>query len=347
MSVALAQPAPRTVRSLGLALPIVLVGLLTAMTLLAQIPAFARYEAAMTEMLIRVVVVVGIYSFVGTSGILSFGNIGFMCIGAYGTAWATTQPVWKEIMLPALPVILQAHSYHWLVGVALGALLASAVALVVGIGILRLSGASATIGTFAFLMIVNSLYSNWEELTAGTSSVVGIPAEMTTLRALLFATVAIVVVAAFQASRVGLMLKASRDEPVAAAAIGVRIFWVRLAAFVLSAAICGMAGALYAHFLGFLSPDSLYMTMTFITLAMLIIGGMQSLSGAVVGVIAVTVVIELLRALEGGIALGSLRFSAPAGVQELGLAVMLTMTLVLRPRGLLNGREITELGKDG
>lgn len=344
MTMAIPAPAARVFPNQAVWLPLALIALLAAITLVGQFPMFARYELALTEMLIHVVAVVGIYLFVGTSGILSFGHIGFMCIGAYGTAWATTQPMWKELMLPALPAILQAHSYHWLVGVALGAVLAAGVALVIGLGILRLSGASATIASFAFLMIVNSLYSNWEELTAGTSSVVGIPSEITPLRALIFAAVAVVVAAAFQASRTGLMLKASRDEPVAAAAIGVRIFHTRLAAFVLSAAVCGLAGALYAHFLGFLSPDSLYMTMTFITLAMLIIGGTSSLSGAVVGVIAVTLVTEILRALEGGFMIGTTRIAAMAGVQELGLAAMLTLTLVLKPRGLMGGREITELG---
>ncbi len=345
MSISYPGRATRIFASPGVALPLALIAIMAVVTLIAQLPIFARYELALTEMLIRVVAVVGIYLFVGTSGILSFGHIGFMCIGAYGTAWATTQPMWKELMLPALPAILQAHSYHWLVGVAFGAALAAVVALVIGLGILRLSGASATIATFAFLMIVNSLYSNWEELTAGTSSVVGIPSEMSPLRALGFAAIAVVIAALFQGSRIGLMLKASRDEPVAAAAIGVRIFRMRLAAFVLSAAMCGMAGALYAHFLGFLSPDSLYMTVTFITLAMLIIGGASSLSGAVIGVMAVTLAIEILRALEGGVTLGNLRISAPAGVQELGLAIMLTLTLVAKPRGLLGGREITELGR--
>lgn len=343
MSMAMPQTGLRRFPGGGLALPLAIIMIMAVITLLAQLPLFARYELALTEMLIRIVAAVGIYLFVGTSGILSFGHIGFMCIGAYATAWATTPPMWKQIMLPALPEILQANSYHWLFGVAFGAALAAVVAFVIGIGILRLNGASATIATFAFLMIVNSLYSNWEQLTAGTSSVVGIPTEMTPVLALVFAAIAVVVAAAFQASRFGLMLRAWRDEPVAAAAIGVRIFWMRLAAFVLSAAVCGMAGALYAHFLGFLSPDSFYMTMTFITLAMLIIGGLSTLSGAVLGVIAVTVVIEFLRALEGGISLGSATLRAPAGIQELGLAVMLTLSLVLKPRGLLGGREITEI----
>lgn len=348
MSIALLETKSTNAAGRGrdLMLPLVLVAGLALIVLVAQLPIFSRYETTLVEMLIRVAVVVGIYSFVGTSGILSFGHIGFMCIGAYGTAWATTQPMWKQLMLPALPELLQAHSYHWLLGVAFGAILAAVVAVVVGIGILRLNGASATIATFAFLMIVNSLYSNWEELTAGTSSVVGIPAETTAFSALVFAAIAIVAVAVFQSSRFGLMLKATRDEPVAAAAIGIRMFWMRLAALTLSAAICGMSGAVYAHFLGFLSPDSLYMTMTFITLSMLIIGGMRSLSGAVMGVIVVTIVVEFLRAAEAGVIIGSTHLSAPAGIQELGLALMLTLVLVLRPRGLLNGREVTDFRKD-
>ena len=74
----------------------------------------------------------------------------------------------------------------------------------------------------------------------------------------------------------------------------------RLVAFVLSAAIIGLAGALYAHFLGVVNPDAFYMNLTFITLSMLVVGGMNSLSGAVVGVVALSSIIEALRWLEKG-----------------------------------------------
>jgi branched-chain amino acid transport system permease protein len=73
-----------------------------------------QLQVTITEMLIRMVVVVGIYLFVGNSGILSFGHIGFMCIGAYAAAWATVDPTWKQMMLTGLPDFLQQNQYGFL-----------------------------------------------------------------------------------------------------------------------------------------------------------------------------------------------------------------------------------------
>ena len=123
-----------------------------------------------TEMLVRMVIVVGIAVFIGNSGIISFGHIGFMCIGAYAAAWATIDPAWKQVMLTGLPDFLQSEQYPFPVVVLGAGLLAAAVALVIGSALMRLNGLAASIATFAFLAIVNSVYSNWDSVTGGTSS---------------------------------------------------------------------------------------------------------------------------------------------------------------------------------
>jgi branched-chain amino acid transport system permease protein len=82
-------------------------------------------RVTLTEMLIRLGVVVGIYIFIGNSGIMSFGQIGFMCIGAYATAWATLDPNWKQIMLQGLPHFLKDAIYPFPVPMLMGATLAS------------------------------------------------------------------------------------------------------------------------------------------------------------------------------------------------------------------------------
>src|SRR5260370_8691265 len=132
-------------------------------------------RVTLTEMLIRLVVVIATYLFIGNSGILSFGHVGFMCIGAYAAGWATCNPAWKQLMLTGLPVFLREEEYPFLLAVAGGGALAAVVALIVGFAIMRLSGIAASIATFAFLAIVNSVYSNWDSVTAGTSSIIGIP----------------------------------------------------------------------------------------------------------------------------------------------------------------------------
>ena len=299
-----------------------------------------QMQTSLTEMLIRMVVVVGMWVFVGNSGIISFGHVGFMCVGGYAAAWATVDPNWKSIMLTGLPDFLQNGQYPFPYAVIGGSVLAALVAIVLGVAIMRLSGIAASIATFAFLMIVNSVYSNWDSVTGGTSSIIGIPTVVGPWIAFAFAAGAILLAYAFKVSRFGLMLRATREDEVAAKASAINIFRVRLAAFVLSAAIVGIGGALWAHFLGVLTADSFYLSLSFITLSMLVVGGLGSLSGAVLGVVVVTIVVEVLRSLEGGLSLGKMTLSLPPGSQEIGLGLVLALIMIFRPTGLTRGREI-------
>jgi branched-chain amino acid transport system permease protein len=299
-----------------------------------------QLQVTLTEMLIRLIVVIGIYVFIGNAGILSFGHIGFMCIGAYAAAWATVDPTWKQMMLTGLPDFLQQNQYGFLPAVAGAGLLAGLVALIVGAAIMRLSGIAGSIATFALLGIVNSVYSNWESVTAATSSIIGVPAVVGPWVALAFAIGTLVVAYVFQVSRFGLMLRASRDDEVAAKSSAVSIVKMRLIAFVFSAVIVGVAGALYGHFLGILTADTFYLQMTFVTLAMLVVGGVGSLAGALTGVIAVTVIVEVLRHIEAGVPLGGMTLQIPQGSQEIGLGIAMALILIFRPTGLTKGSEI-------
>ena len=124
----------------------------------------------------------------------------------------------------------------------------------------------------------------------------------------------------------------------AARSCGVNAYWQLLVAFVLSAFVCGLSGALDAQYLGVVNPDAYYLGRTFICLAMLVIGGASTLSGAVTGVVAISVLIELLVRLENGIAIGSFVLQTPNGTQEIVVGLAMIVTLILRPRGLV-GRE--------
>jgi branched-chain amino acid transport system permease protein len=145
----------------------------------------------------------------------------------------------------------------------------------------------------------------------------------------------------FKNSRFGLMLRATRDDPVAARASGVSIMRMRLAAFVLSAFVVGLGGTLYAQFLGVVTVDMFYLQLTFVTLAMLIIGGMGSITGAVVGVFAVTVFVEFFRYLEAGVPMGGETvFSLPEGSQEIALGLGMALILIFMPQGLTRSKEL-------
>lgn len=297
-------------------------------------------QRATTEAAIYLVVVVGLYIFIGMSGVISFGHISFMLIGAYAAAWQSCCPGLKSTFMPGLPEFIQQTNVPVLPAAIIAGFVASIFAFVSGIAVMRLTGVAASIATLALLAVVKISFENWDSITSGHSSVIGLPLYVDKWVALAWATFAILVAWIYQNSRWGLAIRLAREDEVAARACGIRIYWQRLLAFVLSAFFVGVGGVLYAHYLGTVAVDIFWLDMTFITLAMLIVGGMTSLTGAVLGVVCVTVVAELLRSLENGIAVGGVTISAPDGLQEMALAVAMLLVLVFRPNGLTGGREV-------
>jgi branched-chain amino acid transport system permease protein len=324
-----------------IATPIMLAVLLLAIAALTYQFGSRAFNRTIVEMFINIMVVVGLYVFIGNSGLLSFGHISFMCLGAYMTAWLTIPPVMKSITLKGLPTwLLQTKLSMW-VATPLSGLFVALFALVVGRVIMRLSGIAASIATFGLLGVVNNIYSNWDSVTGGQGSIVGIPPTMNVWNGWLGAAIAIAVAYLYAISRSGLALRATRDESVAASASGIDIVRERLIAFVVSAFIIGLAGALYAHFLSIVNPGSFYLRTTFVTLSMLVVGGMYSLSGAVTGVVAMSALIELFRNLEKGVDLGGLTVALPNGVQEIAIGVITIIILMYLPTGLTRNRELS------
>lgn len=299
----------------------------------------AGLQRTVTEMLIRMVMVVGLFIFIGHSGVMSFGHMVFVGIGAYGVAWTTMEPAIKQLVLPGLPEFLQHWALPWIPASLLSALLAAFVALIAGAVILRLSGIAASIATFSLLAIFNVVYSNWDSVTAGSSSIVGIPTPVEVWQALAFAATAILLAHLHSVSRFGLALRAVREEPIAALSCGINAWRQLLAAFVLSAFVCGLGGALDAQFLGVVNPDAYYLGRTFTCLTMLVIGGSASLSGAVMGVLVLSALIEVLVRLESGVALGNMTIHLPTGSQEIVVGLVMMVMLIRRPAGLMKGRD--------
>jgi branched-chain amino acid transport system permease protein len=314
--------------------------LVAAFVLVASLAHDSELTRIVMRALIYVVLVVGFYIFAGNSGIISFGHISFMAIGAYVSALLTIPVTQKQFLLPQLPGFLATAHLPFAVAAIVGGLVAAVVAVLIGVPLMRLNGLAAGIGTFSFLIIINVVSSNWDAVTKGTSSLTGVPAELTLGKALLGAVAAIVAAYAYQRSRSGRRLRASREDPAAALGVGVSVVRERTIAFAVSAFFVAIGGALYAQLVGILSPDDFYLSMTFIVIAMLVVGGVGSLAGAVIGVVAVTAASELLLHVEYGIDVGGLHVQAPAGIQELGLALFLLLMLIFRPKGIMAGREL-------
>jgi branched-chain amino acid transport system permease protein len=115
----------------------------------------------------------------------------------------------------------------------------------------------------------------------------------------------------------------------------------RLIAFVISGFLSGIAGVLLAHFLGTVRVETFYLDLTFLIVAMLVIGGMRSLTGAVAGALVIAALTELLRQLEIGFAVGSLTIAAPPGLGDAILALFMLLIILFRPNGIAGGREIS------
>lgn len=327
-----------------IATPVILIVVLVAIAALSYQFGSRPLNRTVVEMFINIMVVAGLYVFVGNSGLLSFGHISFMCLGAYMTAWLTIPPVMKSVTLKGLPAWLLHTQLPMWIATPISGVFAALFALIVGRVIMRLSGIAASIATFGLLGVVNNVYSNWDSVTGGQGSIVGIPAGVNVWIGWLGAAVAIAIAYLYSISRSGLALRAARDEAVAARASGVDIVRERLIAFVVSAFILGLAGALYAHFLSIVNPGSFYLRTTFITLSMLVVGGMNSLSGAVAGVVVISTLIEMFRDLEKGISFGGLNIALPNGVQEVAIGVITIVILMYLPTGLTRNREFSWRG---
>lgn len=281
--------------------PLLLIAIVLVFVLLITILGDNSLARMAAQTMIRVVFVVGLWIFVGNSGVVSFGHVGYMAIGAYCSAWLTLKPQMKGLFLPDLWPFLANAEWPVLPAAIASGLLAALVALISGAAILRLTGIAASIATFAFLAIVYTVYSSWEGVTGATSSVVGLARYADQWVTFGWAVAAILVASLYANSSSGLALRATREDEVAAAASGIDMYRHRLLSLVVSAFFTGVAGALFGHSLGVLNPNSFYLGVTFITLAMLVVGGIGSLTGAVTGVLVLSGLIEILVRLERGL----------------------------------------------
>ena len=145
---------------------------------------------------------------------------------------------------------------------------------------------------------------------------------------------------AYQRSRLGRQLRATREDPAAARAVGVSIYRQRLASFALSGFLAGFAGGLYIHFIP-INVDAVYLDLTFITLAMLVIGGTTSLWGAVVGALFVSGLDSFLAETEDGMTVLGRTIDLPSGSRIVVVSAVMALVLIVRPSGLTGGREFS------
>lgn len=292
---------------------------------------------------ISAVMAVGYQTFVGATGIVSFGHVAFAGVGAYTAGILTVPAVQKEFMLPDLPGWLAGVEVGLVESLIAGAVVAAAVALVTGLAIMRSSGTAAGIATLAILVITNEVLRNADKFTKGTQTFFGVPERSGVLAVYGTLVIVVVVAVAFKLSRLGVRARAVRDDPLAAETSGINVAQARLAPWVLSAAITGAGGALWAQQLTAFSPKTFYIAASVPVIVMVVLGGINSVTGAIVGAIVLTFVQEFMRRVEGGSLIG-IPIPSISGIAQISLGVVLIAVLWKRNSGLLGSLEL-EVGR--
>jgi len=276
------------------------------------------YTLGLTNLIaIYVIIVVGLNLFIGYAGQISLGHAAFFGLGAYGSAIATV-----TFGLPAWPAM---------VGVAL---LVALVALLVGIPTLRLSGHYLAMATLGCNIVVHTIMLQWDQVTGGPSGFPGIPFlsiggfvfdDEVRLHYLLwsFALLALLLALNLVRSGVGRGLAALAGDETAAAALGVDIRRAKIKVFVLSAVFASIAGSLFAHCYSFISPDSFDIFASTDLAIMVVVGGMGSIWGSLIGAGLLTLLPEWIDVFEN--------------YKDLVHGLVLVLILMLLPRGLMTG----------
>ena len=277
----------------------------------------------------------------GFTGVFSLGHVGFVAVGAYTSGILSLPVAAKHAYLPDLPHWLAGFSLPFLPATVAAGLVCAALAVVVGAPLMRLSGYFVAVATLGFLIIVNVVLINAAAFTRGARTFTGVPLETTLPFAVGWLVVTLTVLARIVFSPYGRRYLAVREDTVAARAIGIPILRTRLSAFVVGAFFAGIGGSLYGHYLGSFSPASFYLPYTFALVSMLVIGGMGSMTGAVLGVVLVTIASEVLRNLERGLDLGVIHIPPLYGASQIVLGVIFILIMIFRPSGIMDDRELS------
>jgi branched-chain amino acid transport system permease protein len=277
----------------------------------------------------------------GLTGLFNVGIAGFVAIGAYSSAILTSPDAADRIGGFGWPI-----AAGWLAA----ALITAAAAAFTGYATLRLKADYLAITTFGVAVVVQLVALNAQGLTGGPFGVAFIPRPFASVQdqAVLFnfanlAVIAVVTFAAYLAlerlsrSPWGRVLRALREDERAAIALGKNARSYRIQAFAVGGAVMGLAGAVQAHFIGFIAPDNYLPTLTFQVWAMLMVGGSGSNRGALLGSIVVWAIWVGSGTLTAAIVPGDWQARA-ASLQIVAIGVMLCLILLWRPQGFFGPR---------
>ena len=271
------------------------------------------YEGIVRLICINVIMAVSLNLVCGFMGQLALGHAGFMSVGAYAAALFTMKSGLPEAV--AFPLAL-----------LVGGIVAAIVGVVIGIPALRMRGDYLAIITLGFGEIIR-VVANALPITGGAKGLSGIPASTNFSYAYWVMILSGFVIFAFIKSRHGRAVLSIREDEIAAEASGIRTTYYKMMAFVLAAFFAGIAGGLYAHHVGVLSPTKFDFNYSVEFLVMVVLGGMGSITGSIIAAIVLTILPEALRGFED--------------YRMLLYSLVLIVIMLFRPTGLLGTYEFS------
>lgn len=322
------------------ALPIAGLALFTVIILVFAEPYQVRLAYAF---MMNLTLAIGLQVFMGNSGVLSFGHVSFMGVASYAVSILIIPLALKQTLIPDAPFGLANVQLSIPLATLAALLLVAVLAWLSGYLVVRVSGASAEILTLALLVIAYVIFTAWIDLTRGQRSLYGIPVASSLPIATAVAGASILIAKLFRDSQIGLQLRASSEDMLAARAAGVHISRLRHFAWVISAVIAGAAGILHATFMGVIGPNNFYFSQTLLVIAMVVLGGVRSVSGVIVGTALISLGNEMARTLENGPSILGIDLPEMFGLQGFFLGAIIVVVMIWKRNGIMGDREFEDL----
>jgi len=276
---------------------------------LALYPLGGYQEGIIILLCINCIAAMGVSLLTGFTGIFTLGHAAYMALGAYTAAILTVR-----------------YGVHWLPAIVAGGLVAVAVAWMIGMPTLRLTGDYYAIASIGLGEAIRLILENWQSFTRGARGFPGIDSYTTRGVAVACFTVLTLLTFNLIDSRLGREFKASRDDRLAASLMGFNTTASRMKALLISAFYCGVSGALLGGYMNFIQPSMFDMMKSTELTAVVVFGGLGSMSGTLLGSAIVTSVMEYFRDISQ--------------YRMLIYGLLLVVIMVVRPEGLLGDREI-------
>ncbi len=283
----------------------------------------------------------------GIAGQFSLEPNGFVAIGAYVTALflipAETKLDMFALVDPA-PSVLAMH-LSFLPALIMSGVVAAALAFILSVPVFRVRGDYLAIVTLGFGFIIRIFAMNNPKYTNGAMGLNDIPSYTNLYWTGFIAIIAFLVMINIIYSKFGRAMKAVRDDEDAATAMGVNTFWMKTYAFMTSAFFEGVGGGLMASLLTTISPNQFTFLLTFQLLIIIVLGGLGSMSGALLGTILVMGGSEWLRFLDQDMDIFGYHTGAHPGLRMVVFAILLVVMMLFARKGLFGNKELTDLFK--